>query len=337
MESMATAAPGLNAGKDKVTTTRKRGEVEEVVVFERAGENIRMLDQGALERRREFERQRPRKVIVPLDRNPFVLATGASETELLGDVRHDPYGGHVQLGSQPYERVIPGAVHEAHEGVLFLDEISHLGSLQRLILTAMQERRAPISGRNPQSAGASVRVDMVPANFILVGACNIQDLEQVLSPLRSRINGDGYEVLVETTMPDNDLNRALLGQFVAQEIVTDGRIPHASLPAIKSIIREARGRARLMDGREGALSLRLRELGGLIRSAGDLAVASGDDLIEERHVVAALRRSRTAEEQIKDRYGTYMKGLGTDISSSQKEKSPYYFWNEHMRDDQAYQ
>jgi ATP-dependent Lon protease len=337
VESMATAAPGLNAGKDKVTTTRKRGEVEEVVVFERAGENIRMLDQGALERRREFERQRPRKVIVPLDRNPFVLATGASETELLGDVRHDPYGGHVQLGSQPYERVIPGAVHEAHEGVLFLDEISHLGSLQRLILTAMQERRAPISGRNPQSAGASVRVDMVPANFILVGACNIQDLEQVLSPLRSRINGDGYEVLVETTMPDNDLNRALLGQFVAQEIVTDGRIPHASLPAIKSIIREARGRARLMDGREGALSLRLRELGGLIRSAGDLAVASGDDLIEERHVVAALRRSRTAEEQIKDRYGTYMKGLGTDISSSQKEKSPYYFWNEHMRDDQAYQ
>jgi ATP-dependent Lon protease len=273
---------------------------------------------------------------VPLDRNPFVLATGASETELLGDVRHDPYGGHAQLGSQPYERVVPGAVHEAHEGVLFLDEISHLGALQRFILTAMQERRAPISGRNPQSAGASVRVDAVPANFILVGACNIQDLEQVLSPLRSRINGDGYEVLVETTMPDDDLNRALLGQFVAQEIVTDGRIPHASLPAIMAIIREAKGRARAMDGREGALSLRLRELGGLIRSAGDLAVAAGDDLIEERHVIAALRRSRTAEEQIRDRYGTYMKGLGTDISSAQKEKSPYYFWNEHMRDDQAY-
>jgi ATP-dependent Lon protease len=336
MESMATAAPGLNVGKEKVTTTRRRGDKEEVVVFERAGEKIRMLDQEALERRREVERQRPRKVIVPLERNPFVLATGASETELLGDVRHDPFGGHSQLGTQPYERVIPGAVHEAHEGVLFLDEISHLGPLQRYILTAMQERRAPISGRNPQSAGASVKVDAVPANFILVAACNIQDLEQVLSPLRSRISGDGYEVLVETTMPDDDINRARMAQFIAQEIVTDGRIPHASRSAIDLVIKEARTRARIIDGKENALTLRLRELGGLIRAAGDLAVENGDALIEERHVLAAQRRSRTAEEQIRERYGTYMKGLGTDISSAQKEKSPYNFWNEHLKDDQAY-
>ena len=336
MESMAGAAPGLNAGKERVTTTRKRFDKEEVVVFERAGDKIRVLDQGALERRREFEKLRPRKVIVPLERNPFVLATGASETELLGDVRHDPFGGHGQLGTAPYDRVVPGAVHEAHEGVLFLDEISHLGPLQRFILTAMQEKRAPISGRNPQSAGASVKVDAVPSNFILVCACNIQDLEQVLSPLRSRINGDGYEVLVETFMEDNDLNRARIAQFIAQEIVTDGRIPHADRSAVDSIIKEARLRARTMDGKENALTLRLRELGGLIRSAGDLAVSMGDQVIQERHVLAAQKRSRTAEEQIRERYGTYMKGLGTDISSAQKERSPYYFWNEHMRDDQAY-
>lgn len=336
MESMAGAAPGLNPAKEKVTTTRKRFDKEEVVVFERAGEMIRVLDQGALERRREFEKQRPRKVLVPLDRNPFVLATGASETELLGDVRHDPFGGHISLGTQPYERVIAGAIHEAHEGVLFLDEISHLGPIQRLILTAMQEKRAPISGRNPQSAGASVKVDAVPANFILVGACNIQDLEQVLSPLRSRINGDGYEVLVETFMEDNDLNRARIAQFIAQEIITDGKIPHATRAAVDAIIKEAKVRARLMDGKENALTLRLRELGGLIRSAGDLAISIGDPVIDERHVALAHKRSRTAEEQIRERYGTYMKGLGTDISSAQKERSPYYFWNEHIRDDQAY-
>ncbi len=158
------------------------------MVFERCGEMIRVLDQSALEKRRELEKVSPRKVLVPLDRNPFVLATGSSETELLGDVRHDPYGGHPQLGTQPYERVVPGAIHEAHEGVLFLDELPHLGHMQRFILTAMQEKRFPISGRNPQSAGASVKVDDVPCDFIFVGACNIQDLEQVLSPLRSRIN-----------------------------------------------------------------------------------------------------------------------------------------------------
>jgi len=335
MESMAGAAP-FPTGRERVTTTRRRADKEEVVVFERAGELIRMLDQDALERRRGLEQQRPRKVLVPLERNPFVLSTGASETELLGDVRHDPFGGHGQLGTPPYERVVPGAIHEAHQGVLFLDEISHLGPTQRFILTAMQERRFPITGRNPQSAGASVRVDSVPADFILVAACNIQDLEKVLSPLRSRIAGDGYEVLVETAMEDNEANRARLAQFVAQEIVTDGRIPHASRGAVEAIVREARRRAKVIDGRDGALTLRLRELGGLIRSAGDLAVSLSDPIIEERHVAAALRRSRTAEEQIRDRYGTYMRGLGSDISPAQKEQSPYYFWNEHQRDDQAY-
>jgi ATP-dependent Lon protease len=137
-------------------------------------------------------------------------------------------------------------------------------------------------------------------------------------------------------MEDNDFNRARIAQFIAQEIATDGRIPPASRSAIDAIIREARLRARTMDGKENALTLRLRELGGLIRSAGDLAVAVSDTLIEERHVTLAQKRSRTAEEQIKERYGTYMKGLGTDISSAQKEQSPYYFWNEHRGDDQAY-
>lgn len=335
MESMAGAAP-FPTGKERVTTTRKRFDKEEVVVFERSGDMIRVLDQKALERRREIEKLNPRKVIVPMDRNPFILSTGASETELLGDVRHDPFGGHGQLGTPPFERVVPGAIHEAHQGVLFLDEISHLGATQRFILTAMQERRFPIAGRNPQSAGASVRVDGVPADFILVAACNIQDLEQVLSPLRSRISGDGYEILVETAMEDTPVNRALLAQFMAQEIVTDGRIPHANMAAVDAIIKEARQRAKVLDGRDGTLTLRLRELGGLVRSAGDLAVAMSDPIIDEKHVAAAVRRSRPVEEQIKARYGSYMRGLGTDISSAQKEKSPYYFWNEHMRDDQAY-
>src|SRR3989449_788739 len=157
--------------------------------------------------------------------------TGASETELLGAVRHDPYGGHPQLGTQPYDRVVAGAIHEAHQGVLFIDELPLLGHLQRFILTAMQEKRFPISGRNPQSAGASVKVESVPCDFIFVGACNIQDLPHILSPLRSRITGAGYEVLVETTMADSDVNRAKLVQFVAQEIAVANRIPPAQREA----------------------------------------------------------------------------------------------------------
>jgi ATP-dependent Lon protease len=324
---------GQLAGRDKVTTTRKRFGKEEVVVFERAGEMIKVLDQAALEKRREMERISPRKVLVRLERNAFILATGASETELLGDVKHDPYGGHPQLGSEPYERVVPGSIHDSHEGVLFIDELPQLGFLQRYILTAMQEKRFPISGRNPQSAGASVRVDNVPCSFIFVGACNIQDLPNILSPLRSRITGSGYEILVETVMEDNDLNRAKMAQFVAQEIAMDTRIPQASRDALLAIIEEAKRRAKTLDGKEKSLSLRLRDLGGLIRSAGDIAVIEESPLITANHIKKAIRRSRTVEEQIREKYGSYQGGLATDISDSQKSQAPYHYWNYHVHDD----
>ncbi len=324
---------GELGGRDRVTTTRKRFGTEEVVVYERAGEMIKILDQKALEKRREMEKDSPRKVLVPVNRTPFLLATGASETELLGDVRHDPYGGHPQLGTQPYDRVVAGAIHEAHQGVLFIDELPQLGALQRFILTAMQEKRFPISGRNPQSAGASVRVDNVPCDFLFVGACNIQDLKHILSPLRSRIMGSGYEILVETTMEDHDANRAKMVQFVAQEIAIDKRIPPATREAVKAIVEEARRRAKEVDNKDHALTLRLRELGGLIRAAGDLAVMEGSPAIEATHIQKAIRIAKTAEQQIKDRYGSYFAGQAADISESQKSESPYHYWNYHPYDD----
>jgi ATP-dependent Lon protease len=324
---------GAQAGHERVTTTRKRFGKDEVVVYERAGEMMRVLDQKALEKTREMEKLSPRKILVRLGRNPFVLATGASETELLGDVRHDPYGGHPQLGTQPYERVLPGSIHEAHQGVLFIDELPHLGHMQRYLLTAMQEKRFPIVGRNPQSAGASVRVDNVPCDFIFVGACNIQDLQYILSPLRSRIIGSGYEVLVETTMEDTEPNRLKLVQFIAQEIIMDGRVPHASKDAIEEVIKEAHRRAKVLDNKEGALTLRLRELGGLVRTAGDTAQIEGHELIEAEDIRVAMKRAKSIEEQIKERYGSYQGGVASDMSGAQKANSPYHYWNQHFTDD----
>ena len=323
------------AGKEKVNTIRTQNGVRETIVFERAGNKIRMLDTKALEKRNKLNKKSTSKTLVKLDRNPFVMATGASETELLGDVRHDPYGGHDKIGVPAYQRVIPGAIHEAHEGVLFVDEISHLGSLQRYILTAMQDKKFPITGRNPQSSGASVKVENVPCDFILVAACNMQDLENILSPLRSRIIGNGYEVLVDVAMPDNSHNRAKYAQFVAQEIAMDGHIPDASIEAVEEIIAEGRKRAK-HDNQINSLTLRLRELGGLIRAAGDIAVMEKSKLITADHVRRAKKRSEPVEEQIKERYGSYQKGMTHDISDAQKQKSEYYLQNEHI-DDSMYQ
>ena len=331
-----TLNPGGGAGR-KVQTTRMVKGREEVVVYESAGPRIRELSQEALEARRELERASPKKILLPLNRNNFIMATGASETELLGDVRHDPYGGHDHLGTPPYERVIAGAIHEAHEGVLFIDEIPHLGHLQRFILTAMQEKVFPISGRNPQSSGASVKLDAVPCDFVFVGACNIQDLPHIISPLRSRITGSGYEILVATTMDDSDINRQKYAQMIAQEVVKDGRIPHFNIDGVKEILKDGRRRAREQDGRK-RLTLRLRDMGGLIRSAGDVAHKEGADIVGSEHVKRALERSKPVEEKIKERYGAYQAGVKKEMSVAQEaHSSPYNYWNENADDIAGYE
>lgn len=314
--------------QDRVHTTKRVGDHEEVMVYERQGEKIRVLDQAALQRLDELRRRQPRKVIVPLNRKPFVSVTGASETEVLGDVQHDPYGGHSQVGTLPYLRVVPGAVHEAHEGVLFVDELSALNHVQRHLLTAMQEKKYSIVGKNPQSAGASVRVEGVPCDFILVAASNINDLQYILPPLRSRIIGNGYEVLLETTMDDSPQNRWLLTQFIAQEIRKDGRIPHASPAAVQAIVEEASRRARVVDNCAHALTLRLRELSGIVRLAGDLAAADSSQLIEKKHVEAAVKRGCSVEQQLRQKYGSVWKAGASESAlnplpspASQKEIS----------------
>ncbi|MCL4337159.1 MAG: ATP-binding protein [Candidatus Thermoplasmatota archaeon] len=329
------AAFGVQNNTDKVTSTRRVGEREEVIVYEKYGDKIRVLDEKTLERRRKMEKKSPSKIIIPIDRNPFVLATGASETELLGDVRHDPYGGHPQLGTLPYERVIAGAVHEAHEGVLFIDEITHLGNLQRFILTAMQERSFPITGRNPQSAGASVRVDKVPAEFILVAACNIQDLQYILSPLRSRIVGSGYEMLMEVAMPDVPENRLKYLQFITQEIISDRKIPHMEMSGAELIIEEGVRRAKEIDHKDRSLTLRLRELGGLIRAAGDMAVSSEKPIIEKSDVVEALKMYLPVEEKIKKYYGNLGAAMSSENTLSQG-KDNYYMNYHNYREDRSY-
>src|SRR5207249_11071652 len=69
-------------GRDRVTTTRQQFGKEEVVVYERAGDMIGVLDQQALDQRREVEQDGPRKLLVPIPRRPFLLATGARGTDV---------------------------------------------------------------------------------------------------------------------------------------------------------------------------------------------------------------------------------------------------------------
>ncbi|PIT84142.1 peptidase [Candidatus Micrarchaeota archaeon CG10_big_fil_rev_8_21_14_0_10_45_29] len=308
---------GDSEREDVVHTTRVMNGKEELVLFERFDDfTIRALDQKDLTQMNEAQGTMTRNVIVPLGRSLFVQATGASETELLGDVRHDPYGGHHQIGTPAYTRVIPGAVHEAHEGVLFIDEIVSLGSLQRHLLTAMQDKKFPITGRNASSTGAAVRVDDVPCDFILISAINLGDLDKILPPLRSRIAGNGYELVVNSYMDDTAENRQKIAQFVAQEVRRDGKIPHASKKAVEAVLAEAKRRAKIADRQNNAISLRLRALSGIVKTAGDWASQEGSLLIEPKHVALAIKKGKAAEEQMSEKYGSVFNAAMSDWAST---------------------
>ncbi len=234
----------------------------------------------------------------PNDNPPFIDATGAHTGALLGDVRHDPFqsGG---LETPSHLRVEAGAIHKANKGVLFIDEINLLRiESQQALLTAMQEKKFSITGQSERSAGALVQTEPVPCDFILVAAGNLDSVEGMHPALRSRIRGYGYEVYMNSTMDDTDENRKKLIQFVAQEVKKDGKIPHFDKMAVAEIIKEAQKRA----GRKDQLTLRLRELGGLIRVAGDIARSGNSNVVNFEHVILAKRSARPLEQQVADRW-----------------------------------
>ncbi len=252
-----------------------------------------------ISRRTEGKGRVPKLVVDNFNRQqaPFLDATGAHAGALLGDVLHDPFqsGG---LGTPAHERVVAGMIHKAHMGVLFVDEIATLEpATQQELLTALQEGKYAITGQSERSAGAMVRTEPVPCNFVLIAAGNEETVSRMHPALRSRIRGYGYEVYMKETMEDTPENRERVAQFVAQEVIKDRKIPHFSYDAVQTIITEARKRA----NRKGHLTLRLRDLGGLVRAAGDIALEEGAALVESAHILAARKIAKTLEQQIADR------------------------------------
>ncbi len=229
---------------------------------------------------------------------PFEDATGAHAGALLGDVRHDPFqaGG---LQTPAHERVEPGAIHKAHKGVLFIDEIATLKQETQIdLLTSMQEKKFAITGRSERSSGAMVKTTPAPCDFVLVAAGNLHTIQQMHPAMRSRIRGYGYEVYMNSLMDDTPENREKFARFVAQEVEKDKKIPHFKREAVLELLDEARRRS----GRKGKITLRLREIGGLIRAAGDIAKEEGSKFVERKHVIKGLKLNRYVEQQIAQKY-----------------------------------
>jgi Lon-like ATP-dependent protease len=257
-----------------------------------------IFSRGALTQRSEL--QQVPKILVAHEKKespPFIDATAAHSGALLGDVRHDPFQS-AGLETPPHQLVEAGSIHRAHKGVLYIDEINTLNlPSQQHLLTAIQEKKFQITGQSERSFGAMVKTEPVPCDFILVSAGNLDALRGMHPALRSRIRGYGYEVYLNSSMDDTQENRKKLVRFVAQEVKKDGKIHHFNMDAVAEIIHEDQRRA----GRKGKLSLRLRELGGLVRSAGDIAYEKGDKIVTQKHVLEAKKIAKSLEQQVVDR------------------------------------
>ena len=257
-----------------------------------------IVARGGLTQRRGL--QQVPKILVSHEKDespPFIDATAAHSGALLGDVRHDPFQS-AGLETPPHQLVEAGAIHRAHKGVLYIDEINTLSlPSQQHLLTAIQEKKFQITGQSERSFGAMVKTEPASCDFILVSAGNLDALRGMHPALRSRIRGYGYEIYLNSIMDDTDDNREKLVRFVAQEVKKDGKISHFNKEAVAEIIHEAQRRA----GRKGKLSLRLRELGGLVRVAGDIAFDKGDKIVTQEHVIEAKKTARSLEQQVADR------------------------------------
>ncbi|MFH1261155.1 MAG: S16 family serine protease, partial [Candidatus Micrarchaeota archaeon] len=123
---------------------------------------------------------------------------------------------------------------------------------------------------------------------------NLPDMQHIHPALRSRIRGGGYEVYVEDTMEDTPENEERLVQFIAQEVKRDGKIPQFTKEAAMEIIEEARR----MSGRRKSFTLNLRELGGLVRAAGDVAREGSAEFVTKAHVTEGKKVFKSIETQL---------------------------------------
>uniref|UniRef100_A9AAC7 Archaeal Lon protease n=1 Tax=Methanococcus maripaludis (strain C6 / ATCC BAA-1332) TaxID=444158 RepID=A9AAC7_METM6 len=210
-------------------------------------------------------------VLYECKKRPLVRASAYNTTKLLGDIKHCPLGGKPPIGTPPHKRVILGAIHEAHKGILYVDEIKTMPvDVQDYILTALQDKQLAISGRNPNSSGASVETNPIPCDLTLIMSGNMDDASNLRAPLLDRID---YKVVLKNKMDNNQENRDKLLQFIVQELKNNNLRP-MTYEACCEIVRMAQ----LLSGSKNKLTLRLRQVSNIIKMAND--IATGKELSE---------------------------------------------------------
>jgi len=108
----------------------------------------------------------------------FIQATGASETELLGDVRsRSLWWTSRNLEHNHMNELFREQSMKHMKGVLFIDEIVHIAPLQRYILSAMAGQGISNSLEETHRVQeVQLKLIMFHATLFFIAACNIRDV-----------------------------------------------------------------------------------------------------------------------------------------------------------------
>ena len=201
---------------------------------------------------------------------PFVDATGHGSAQMFGSIAWDPYqtGG---LGTPEHQRISAGAVHRAHLGILYIDEIKNLvGAEAVTLLTVLEDGQLPIALRSRfhggDTAAMAVSSEPVPCLNFLVAAGNLDSIPQIHHALMSRIAGYGKVIYMNNDMSNNVENRRKTVQFISQEIKRFNLLPFSREACIELIKESSR-----KSGRIDKLATKFRPLISIIKTASTLA------------------------------------------------------------------
>jgi predicted ATP-dependent protease len=241
----------------------------------------------------------------------FIDATGSDLNFIMGTVSHDPLAGisiKDPIEDVTYRLLKAGAIHKAHEGVLYIDEVGRLDEkTQYMLLSVLQDREAYIQGGVNSGTMSSVQsLNKLPANFRLIMAGNLETVGKIHIALRSRIKGYGYEIVMNNSMAITEENTLSLLQFIKREIKSGNHLDCTKGALIKLLYQSV-----LQSRIEGEFSLELRNFLGYIRTASDYAKSQNKTIFDEFDLTNVINVLPPLETQI-------AKSLLKDHSSSYK-------------------
>lgn len=204
---------------------------------------------------------------------PFIDGTRLSPAELFGEIRERA------MEAAAHDRLVPGAIHRAHRGVLYFESPTSLSpKLQRELLAAMQSGQASIRGH--ESSWSVVESQPVPCDVLLVLGADADPSAQLDPAFAAWLERHADRVAVPDELADSPRSRRQLAQFMATVVRTSDGVPHLARSAVEFLCDDAAKRA----SAPGRLALDAACLRTRIEQAGARARSEGSTFVQVEHV-----------------------------------------------------